>query len=90
MLSDETDPLQQSWQDDLGALMDKIVDRNWKTSNVQTRERAFATYIRALSDNFAKDELSTREHALVGAFMKSVKEESSVNETLLALKGMFT
>ena len=67
--------------------MDSIVDRNWKRSNLQTRERAYATYIRALTENFAQGELSTRENALVGAFMKSIKEETTVPETILALKG---
>ena len=68
--------------------MDSIVDRNWKRSNVQTRERAFATYVRAITESFAQDELSTRENALAGAFMKSIKDETSANETILALKGM--
>ena len=70
-------------------MVEQILDRNWKRSNTQSREQALALFIKCLMSDFCEEEVSARSDALVSAFLKSIKAEDSVRETVLAMKGMF-
>lgn len=70
-------------------MVEQILDRNWKRSNIQIREQALALFVKCLMSEFCVDEVSARSDALVSAFVKSIKAEDSVRETILALKGGF-
>ena len=73
-----------AWRIDLKDRIDEIIDR--KRSSVQGRDRCYATYIHILTAQYAEDEISGKEIELITAFLKSIKNETSEKETVLALK----
>jgi hypothetical protein len=73
------------WQEELGDRIAQILDR--KRSSIASREESLSAYARFLTAKYAAEELYGKSEELVGAFLKSVKAESSEKETVLALKG---
>ena len=65
--------------------MDEILAR--KGSTVQGREKCYKTYVHILTSQYAEEEIRGKEAELVVAFLKSIKEEKSEKETILAMKG---
>ena len=64
--------------------MDEILAR--KGSTVQGREKCYKTYVHILTSQYAEEEIRGKEAELVVAFLKSIKEEKSEKETILAMK----
>ena len=65
--------------------MEEILAR--KGSTVQGREKCYKTYVHILTSQYAEEEIRGKEAELVVAFLKSIKEEKSEKETILAMKG---
>ncbi|KAH0542046.1 hypothetical protein FGG08_003511 [Glutinoglossum americanum] len=74
------------WQEELSDRIDQILDR--KRSNIAGREESLSAYVRILTVKYAAEELHGKSEELVGAFLKSIKAESSEKETVLALKAI--
>lgn len=74
-----------AWRSELVDRIEEILAR--KGSTVQGREKCYKTYIHILTAQYAEEEIRGKEAELVAAFLKSIKEEKSENETVLALKG---
>lgn len=83
--SEDGELLPDAWIEYLRDRMEEIIDR--KRSSVQGRETCLQTYNHVLMAHYARDEINPRMSELVGAFLKSVRSESSEKETVLALKG---
>lgn len=75
----------EAWTAELEARIEEILIR--KNSTVQGREKCYKTYVHLLTAQYAEEELRGKEAELVVAFLKSLKEEKSEKETILALKG---
>lgn len=58
-----------------------------KGTSLQGREDCYTDYVRLLSIHCAKDYIEGKEEDLVAAFLKSIKEQKSEKETLIAIKG---
>lgn len=80
-VNDTTD----AWGPELADRIEEIMAR--KGSTVQGREKCYKIYIHILTNQYAEEEIRGKEDELVAAFLKSIKEEKSENETVLAIKG---
>ena len=74
-----------AWTSRLSEKIDEVIDR--KRSSNEGREAALSEYIRFLTARYVGEDLQGRENDLLSAFAKSVKQETSEKETILALKG---
>lgn len=74
-----------AWRPELADRMEEILAR--KGSTVQGREKCYKAYVHILTSQYAEDEIRGKEAELVVAFLKSIKEEKSEKETILAMKG---
>ena len=54
---------------------------------MQGRERCYKAYVHILTSQYAEEEIRGKEAELVIAFLKSIKEEKTEKETILAMKG---
>lgn len=66
--------------------MQEILDR--KRSSVQGREEALAAFCRLTKYHYAEEEIRASVAELLSAFARSVRNESSVRETTLALRAI--
>ena len=66
--------------------MEEIFAR--KGSTVQGREKCYKTYVHILTAQYAEEEIRGKEAELVVAFLKSIKEERTEKETILAMNGL--
>lgn len=57
---------------------------------MQGREKCYKTYVHILTSQYAEEELRGKEAELMVAFLKSIKEEKTEKETILAMKGTST
>lgn len=85
-LADNPDIDNDSWAQEFSDVITNILDR--KRSSVQGREEAYAAYCRLSKFHYVHEELYGRVGDLVGAFCKSIKLETSVRETTLALRAL--
>lgn len=85
MNGDAAELTTDAWRSELADRIEEILAR--KGSTVQGREKCYKTYIHILTAQYAEEEIRGKEVELVAAFLKSIKEEKSENETILALKG---
>ena len=60
-----------------------------KGSTIQGREKCYKTYVHLLTIRCSAESLNGKEDELIAAFLKSVREESSEKESVLALKGNY-
>ncbi|KAI9784264.1 MAG: hypothetical protein M1839_002324 [Geoglossum umbratile] len=74
------------WLEELNDRIAQIVDR--KRSSTAGREESLSAYVRILTAKYVAEELHGKAEELVGAFLKSIKAESSEKETVLALKAL--
>ena len=74
-----------AWRSELAVRIEEILAR--KGSTGQGREKAYKTYIQILTAQYAEEDIRGKESELVVSFLKSIKEEKSENETVLAIKG---
>ena len=58
-----------------------------KGSTVQGREKCYKTYVHLLTVQYAEEEIRGKEDELVAAFLRSIKDERSEKEAVLATKG---
>ena len=82
---DGVDKVPDAWQAELADRIEEILAR--KGSTVLGREKCYKTYVHLLTAQYAEEEIRGKEAELVVAFLKSIKEEKSEKETILALKG---
>ncbi|KAF4254877.1 hypothetical protein KXW98_005903 [Aspergillus fumigatus] len=75
-----------NWPEELEDVVEDILDR--KRSSVLAREEAYAAFCRLAKSHYIEDRIRTRVLDLVSAFAKSIKFESSVRETTLALRAL--
>lgn len=85
---DSLEKLPDAWQAELADRVEEILAR--KGSTLQGREKCYKTYVHLLTAQYCEDDVRGREAELVAAFLKSIKEEKSEKETILALKGEFS
>ena len=85
MNADGAELTTDAWRTELADRVEEILTR--KGSTVQGREKCYKTYIHILTTQYAEEEIRGKEAELVAAFLKSIKEEKSEIETILALKG---
>jgi len=82
---DSVEKIPDAWQAELADRIEEILAR--KGSTVQGREKCYKTYVHLLTAQYCEDDIRGKEAELVVAFLKSIKEEKSERETILALKG---
>ena len=83
--ADSTEHSGDAWRPELADRMEEILAR--KGSTVQGREKCYKTYVHILTSQYVEEEIRGKEAELVVAFLKSIKEEKSEKETILAMKG---
>ena len=66
--------------------MDEIVAT--KRSTIEGREKCYARYTRLLTVQYCEKEIERRVSEILAALVRSVKNEPSEKETLLALKAI--
>lgn len=86
LAQEDSEQSPEQWTAELADRMEQIIDR--KRSSVQGREESLASYVRILTAHYAKEEVRSKASELVSAFLKSIKSESSENETIFAMNGM--
>ena len=87
MNGDSAEVPTDAWRSELVDRIEEILAR--KGSTVQGREKCYKTYIHILTAQYAEEEIRGKEAELVVAFLKSIKEEKSENETMFAIKGWY-
>ncbi|OJJ34259.1 hypothetical protein ASPWEDRAFT_29421 [Aspergillus wentii DTO 134E9] len=85
-LTDNPDQDNGDWAQELGDRIQEILDR--KRSSVQGREETYAAFCRLAKFHYIEEEIRGRVNDLVAAFCKSIKFESSVRESTLALRAL--
>ncbi|KAF1951595.1 IFRD domain-containing protein [Byssothecium circinans] len=84
--SDDADISDESWQSDLQTYIEQIVDR--KGSSTDGRAASLASYAHTIMTRYAKDEVESRMDELVPSMVRSIKQETSEDETTAALKAL--
>jgi hypothetical protein len=85
--SDDVEAGDESWQTDLQTYMEQIADR--KGSSTEGRAVSLASYAHIIMTRYAKDEIESRMSDLLPSMVRSIKQETSEDETAAALKGMY-
>ena len=83
--SDDVDVSDELWQSDLQTYIEQIVDR--KGSSTDGRAASLASYAHVIMTRYAKDEIEGRIDELLPSIVRSIKQETSEDETRAALKG---
>lgn len=83
---DNYDQGNADWPQELYDRVEEILDR--KRSSVQGREETYHDFCRLSKFHFVEDELRSRVNDLAAAFCKSIKLETSVRESTLALRAL--
>lgn len=74
------------WPEELADCIQDILDR--KRSSVQGREESLAVFCRLSKYHYVEEEIRSQMQELLAAFSRSVKYETSVRESILALKAL--
>ncbi|EED14065.1 IFRD domain protein [Talaromyces stipitatus ATCC 10500] len=74
------------WPEELADCIQDILDR--KRSSVQGREEALSSFCRLSKFHYVEEEIRNHIQDLLAAFSRSIKYESSVRESVLALKAL--
>ncbi|KAB8254252.1 interferon-related developmental regulator-domain-containing protein [Aspergillus pseudonomiae] len=85
-LTDNPEVDNNNWAQELGDVIQDILDR--KRSSVLSREECYAAFCRLLKCHYVEERIRSSVNDLLGAFCRSVKFESSVRETTLALRAL--
>ncbi|EAW09181.1 IFRD domain-containing protein [Aspergillus clavatus NRRL 1] len=75
-----------NWIEELEDVVEDILDR--KRSSVLAREEAYAAFCRLAKSHYIEERIRSRVLDLMAAFAKSIKFETSVRETTLALRAL--
>jgi len=84
---DGVEKIPDVWQAELADRIEEILAR--KGSTILGREKCYKTYVHLLMAQYCEKEIQGKEAELLVAFLKSIKEEKSEKETILALKGWY-
>jgi Interferon-related developmental regulator (IFRD) len=74
------------WPEELADCIQDMLDR--KRSSVQGREESLAVYCRLSKYHYVEEEIRSQVQDLLAAFSRSIKYETSVRESILALKAL--
>lgn len=74
------------WPEELADCMQDILDR--KRSSVQGREESLSAFCRLAKFHYVEEEIRGSIQDLLAAFLRSIKYEGSVRESVLALKAL--
>lgn len=85
-LADNPEADNPDWAEELSDRIQVILDR--KRSSVQGREESLSAYCRLSKYHYVADEIRSHVQDLLKAFSRSIKYESSVRETTLALRAL--
>ncbi|KAJ5116452.1 hypothetical protein N7456_000800 [Penicillium angulare] len=85
---DDENPEQDNvdWPQELSDRVQELLDR--KRSSVQGREEALAAFCRLTKYHYAEEELRASTNDLLSAFVRSIRTDSSIRETTLALRAV--
>ncbi|KAL9098360.1 MAG: hypothetical protein Q9163_005967 [Psora crenata] len=83
---DGAEPATDAWRAELADRIQEIFAR--KGSTIQGREKCYKTYAHLLMAQYAEEEIRGKEDELIAALLKSIKEERSELETVLATKAL--
>ena len=83
---DSMDTAPDGWRAELLERIEEILTRKGSTN--QGREKAYKTYVHYLTAQYAEEEISGKENELIIAFLKSIREEKSEKEAILANKAL--
>ncbi|KAL4757506.1 IFRD domain-containing protein [Aspergillus foveolatus] len=75
-----------NWAQELLEVVDDILDR--KRSSVLSREENYAAYCRLSKFHYVEESIRRRVPDLLAAFARSIKSETSVRETTLAMRAL--
>ncbi len=75
-----------AWQTELADRIEEIFAR--KGSTLLGREKCYKTYVHLLTAQYAEEAIRGKELDLVAVFLKSIREEKSETEAVLALKAL--
>ncbi|KAF9887156.1 hypothetical protein FE257_010531 [Aspergillus nanangensis] len=75
-----------NWTQELIDVVQDILDR--KRSSILSREEAYATFCRLAKCHFIEEHIRRSMSDLMGAFCRSIKFETSVRESTLALRAL--
>ncbi|KAI9376482.1 IFRD domain protein [Aspergillus egyptiacus] len=85
-LSDDTAISNSNWTQELHDVVEDILDR--KRSSVLSREEAYAAYCRLSKFHYVEEKIRNRVSDLFDAFKRSIRNETSVRESTLALRAL--
>jgi hypothetical protein len=85
-LDEEEEKEASVWKAELAELLEEVLDR--KRSSTESREATYTNYIRTLMSHYVVEDIDGKEMDLVAAFIKSLKNEDSEKETILATKAV--
>lgn len=85
-LGDNIEAENPNWAEELQEHIEDILNR--KRSSIQGREESLSAYCRLSKYHYVEEEIRGHLHALLVAFSRSVKTESSIRETTLALRAL--
>lgn len=85
-LADNPEQDNEEWAQELGDRIQDLLDR--KRSSVQGREESLSAFCRLAKYHYVEEEIRSKIPDLLGAFTRSIKYESSVRETTLALRAL--
>ncbi|KAL9126280.1 MAG: hypothetical protein Q9217_004653 [Psora testacea] len=83
---DGAEPSASAWGAELADRMEEIFAR--KGSTLQGREKCYKRYAYLLTAQYSEEEIRGKEDELIAAFLKSIKEERSEKEVVLAMKAL--
>uniref|UniRef100_A0A093VB44 Uracil permease n=1 Tax=Talaromyces marneffei PM1 TaxID=1077442 RepID=A0A093VB44_TALMA len=85
-LADNPESDNVDWPEELADCMQDILDR--KRSSVQGREESLSAFCRLAKFHYVEEEIRGSIQDLLAAFLRSIKYEGSVRESVLALKAL--
>ncbi|KAL2009197.1 hypothetical protein VTN00DRAFT_7391 [Thermoascus crustaceus] len=85
-LADNPEVDNEEWAQELGDRIQELLDR--KRSSVQGREESLSAYCRLSKFHYVEEEIRSKIQDLLGAFTRSIKYQTSVRETTLALRAL--
>ncbi|KAF2634235.1 hypothetical protein P280DRAFT_414231 [Massarina eburnea CBS 473.64] len=84
--SDDVDAADDAWQSELQTYMEQIADR--KGSSTEGRAASLASYAHVVMSRFTKDDIEPRISELLPSMVRSIKQETSEDESVAALKAL--
>ncbi|RDW87162.1 IFRD domain-containing protein [Aspergillus mulundensis] len=82
----DTENDNNNWEQELLEVIDDVLDR--KRSSALSREENYAAYCRLSKFHYVEDLIRSRVPDLLAAFTRSIRTETSVRETTLAMRAL--